>query len=732
MAFDPDAYLQEKEAAPTGEGGFDPDLYLAERGNTPTPKKTGVFETILPGTVRAAKKPNPLFALSPGAAVAVAALGDVASLEQRVFGKLTGQSEIGDPEGGYLKGLRGEMDEATKARVDGVLKSKRIPKFLKKYAVLALEGENFGADVVANFFESPLTSVASVGLAPVAKAAEASPALKRALLRFGSLDHAEEAVARAATPKGQQELAAAAAKENPDVLAREVKGAVEDVREGAQADLDKAILGAVPGKKEPFARGESLYDALKEGKSAAGAKFGKEQNRVLNESGVAQGQIPTRPVGGVQSSPSSILDAQGRPISRPQVRMQNAAQDQVDDVLKEISYDPKKGEYGTIGNRAIGEKAIKLLKRLHTDFASAKTTEDVLTMRRLLDNEMNFGGEGGRRLFVKGSDDDFVMGALRNKLNKVVEDQFGRTIKDPAVAASLSEAWRARNAFYSDVIGTMEDVSKSLPDQKQNYISALEKMDVGKLKKVMQAAQEHPKELGHVAEEIRGGVVDGFLNRAMKDGRIDFKAAKKSWEGIDPELRRAMFSTKQQAQIDFALKKFATEDAKGVAGKKLGSYLSDNEKTVSDKLNNTAQNDKRYVLRELEFLDALQGRTGKESFAYRAKTMSQARQLGMNEKGKLPLVTAEKTGKFLAGLTGGGSAGGGVGYAVAGLPGAVIGQAAGSTAGVISQSPWGIVQLYRALNQLEKISKGAQAPAKAARNISAGKAAVSATRDKED
>ncbi len=723
MAFDPDAYLQEKESAPE----FDPDTYLAERGSAP--QKKGIVETILPGAVHAFKNPNPV---SAGQDIGLAALGDVSSLEQRVFGKLAGRSEVSDPQGGYLKTIREEGDATTKARVDAVLKSEKIPKFLKKYAVLALEGENFGADVMANFLESPVSSAASLGLAPVAKAAEASPALKRALLRFGSLDHAEEAVARAATPGGRQELTAAAATENPDVLAREVKGAVEDVREGSQADLDKAILGAVPGKKEPFARGESLYDALKEGKGAAGAKFQAEQDRTLVKSGVAKAPIPKNELDDLlgRGDQKSFSKATAKAV-KGTAHDYNAAQAQVVDILKEIKYNPRKGEYGVIGNRTIGKEGIAVLKDLANsrEFATAKTTQDVLNLRRLIDNKINFGGEGGRRLFVKGSDDDFVMSSLRDRLNQVVEDQFTRSIKDPAAARSLAEAWRARNAFYSDVIGTMEDVSKALPDQKQNYISALEKMDVGKLKKVMQAAQEHPKELGEVANEIRGGVVDGFLNRAMKDGRIDFQSAKKSWDAIDPELRRAMFSTKQRDQIDFAIKKFAAEDSKGVAGKKLGSYLSENEKTVSDKLANTAQNDKRYVLRELEFLDALQGRTGKDAFAYRAKTMSQARQLGMKEKGKLPLVTAEKTGKFLAGLTGGGSAGGGVGYVVAGLPGAVIGQAAGSTAGVVSQSPWGIVQIYRALNQLEKISKGAQAPAKAARNISAGKAALSATRE---
>ncbi len=731
---DPDfqaGYEYERSLAPADAPLTLADLQGDVQIEAPQAPEKGTAETFFPNTADALEDREP--GIVDDLKVGLGVVGDLASMEQRVFGKLTGVTDFGDPQGGYLKGTRQRVAADNEADVARVMES-NAPDWIKQTLAAGLKVGGFAGEAAINAMESPVSTALTLGTLPIARAAKAAPGLKKAALRFGSLDHAEPAVARAANPAGRVELAEAAARENPDLMAAEVRGAVEDVRTSTQDELDKAILGAAPGRKEPFARGESLYDALKEGKGLAGSKFQAEQDRTLVKSGVARGPIPKNELDDLlgRGDQKSFSKAMNKGV-RGTAHDYNSAQAQVVDILKEIKYNPSKGEYGVIGNRTIGKDGIKVLKEFaeSREFATAKTTQDVLNLRRLVDNKMKFGGEGGRRLFVKGSDDDFVMSALRDRLNQVVEDQFKRTIKDPVLAASLAEAWRARNAFYSDVIGTMEDVSKALPDQKQNYISALEKMDVGKLKKVMQAAQEHPKELGEVANEIRGGVVDGFLNRAMKDGKIDFKAAKKAWDDIDPELRRAMFSTNQRRDIDFALKKFSTDDANGVAGKRLGTYLSENEKTVSDKLANSAQADKRYVLKELEFLDALQGRKGKDSFAYRAKAMSQARQLGMDETGRIPKVSADKTGKFLAGPAGFSSAGAAVGGAIGGPFGAAIGALLGLGGGAVAQSPWGIVQIYRALTKLQEIEGAARKAATVTKRVTAGKAAASATRDDE-
>jgi len=676
--------------------------------------------------------PGAVGAMNPqGVNAQLGALADIASMEQRVFGKLARVSDFGDPAGGYFKGARQRIARDNEADIEGVMGSD-LPDWLKRAAVIGLKTGGFAGEAAMNMAESPISTLATLGTGAVAKTAKSAPGLKKGALRFGSLDHAEEAVARAASPQGRQELAEAAMKESPDVMAAEVRGAVDGVRNTTQAELDNAILGATTGRKEPYARGESLYDALVKGKEIAGTKFQAEQDRLLKGAGVGKGKIPADELDYLygKGDQKSFSKAMNKAI-RGTAHQENAAQRQVTEILKEIQYSPKKG-YGVIGNRVIGKDGISVLKRLHGEFGSAKTTQDVLNLRRLLDNEINFGGKEGRRLFVKGSDDDFVMTSLRNRLNQVVEEQFARVIKDPVKARSMAEAWRARNAFYSDVIGTMEDISKGLPAAKQNYISALEKMDVGNLKKVMQAAQEHPRELGQVAEEIRGGVVDGFLTRAMKDGKIDFKAAKKSWEEIDPELRRAMFTTNQRRDIDFALKKFSADDARGVADKRLGKYLSDDEKTVSDKLGNAANADKRYVIKELEFLDALQGRKGKDSFAYRARAMSQARQLGMDANGKIPLLSGERTGKFIAGPAGASGAGAAVGGAVAGPFGAALGSLLGLGGGAVAQSPWGIVQIYRTLDKLQKIEGPARRANYVTKRAGMAKAAASALRDDEE
>lgn len=699
------------------------DLPFADPVEQPEPKEApvSILKAVFPGTEQALRAdipaPSPNNFMVPGypqheeplsrSLTPLALVGDVASLEQRVFGKLAGVSNVSDIEGGYLKSARLAARKTIDSEIEKVKKSD-LPDFLKKASIIGLKSEDFLKDAILNAVESPISTALTLGTGPVAKAAgEAAPIMRRGVLRFGSLEHAEPAVARAATKEGRQELSHAAATETPDLMAREVRGAVEGVQEGTQKELDNAITGVAPARKEPFDRGESLYDALQKGRQAAGQKFEQGTQEALEKTGVSGAKIPWK-------------------ITKGQT--ENAAQTEAADLLKQIEYDPSKGEFGKIGNRAIGEKGIGFLKKWYDQLKAARTTDDVLTMRRLIDNEINFGGEKNASMFAKGSDDEFVAKALRDRLNNVIEAQFTRKIKDPEAAKAAAEAWRAKNAFYSDVSGALGDVAGAMKDKTQSYITALEGMDYKKLKSVMQAAQENPKELGQVADEIRGGIVDAFVNRSLKDGRIDYKAAKTAWEKIDPELRRVMFSTKQREQIDFALKKFAEQSDAGIAGKELGHYLSSDEKTLSDKLGNVAQDDKRYVLKELEFLDALQGRSGKESFAYRAKAMSQARQLGMNSKGQLPMISGERSGKFLAGSGAGAAAGATIGGAIGGPVGSALGAVGGLTAGSVAQSPWGIVNIYRALTKLEEASKAAAPVGRATAKASATKAAVSATR----
>lgn len=609
-------------------------------------------------------------------ALGMAGLGDLSSYEQRVMGSLFGGTDFSDPEGGYRKATRQEYGNWYDDRIRGI-EEENGRGLLTSAKQFPLKLGRLASTGAVSFTEAPITTIATLGgLVPAALSgargllAKGVPAAKDAALRFGSLKGEMAAVERAATPAGRQELARAARVESPDAMAGEVLQDIRTANTGeqmataaAEARRQQRLDQAVPTAQDPYFRGKQIQASATEGKQTLGRLFQEEQDRVLKETGVANKTLRWKKEKGY-SGLSSTSNGLENPLQRSVV-----------DYLDEIKYDPFKG-YGVVGNRVIEPGAINELKSIYHQVGKARTTQDALEMRRLIDNRINFGGEGNTRLFAKGSDSDFALTSVRDRINGVIEKQFSRAIKDPKEAEALSKAWRANNEHYASVSDTLGEAADKLGGKNaEQYIGAIQSIGVDRLKGVFASAAKHP-ELSAVAKDLKDGYLDNMIHRASKDGHIDFAGMKKLFNAPESQaLNEIMLTPAQRARIQFALNKF--EKTRFPEAKEVGKFFEGGRsdlKTASDQLANISTYDKRFALKELEFLDALNGRFGDKAIAPRALAMSQARRLGMDEAGRLPLLPNIFTGKF----------------GIGGTPGALL------------QSPAGTVFAFRALNALER------------------------------
>lgn len=640
--------------------------------------------------------------------VALAGLGDVASYEQRLQGKIFGGTRMDDPLGGYRKDKRVADDAAFDKRIEAVSADPTINPTVKHFQIRALQAEKLLRNGMTSFEEAPISSVGAIGLNAVRGAGnlvkQAIPSIKNAVLRTANLSEAAPAVERMAAGGASREAIIQGAKDTPDALASEVlqninktNQANTDFANGAnalkQGDLNRGLNAASPrpgGPSPLYEAGKSIESTVKQAKTDLGKIFKSEQDRVLDNSGVSQGKLNW-------SAPTK-----GSLISG--AKLENPAQKEVQNFLSEIKYDPEKG-YGVSGNRVVDQGAIKELQNVYKNLGTARNTRDILDQRRLIDNRMNFGGSENSRLFSKGSDSDWALGQVRDRLNTVVENQFKRQIKDPAQAEALAKAWRANNENFSTVYGTLDETFDKLKNQNpEKYSNSISSIGADKLKKVLATAEQY-KELQPVAQELRSGFMDNLLAKSQKDGRIDFDAFKKNWQDTDSEIKKTMLTPRQIGQINLTLKRYEmTEigDPESV-GKFFEGGKSD-LRTASKQLENIANPDKRHALQELKFLDDLNGLKGPNRLSNRALSMAQAKQLGMDKSGSLPIVSDIRTGKFSAAAGAGFAAGAAMGSHVP-VIGTLIGGVVGGAGGAFAQSPAGVVWMFRALNKLKPSSQ---------------------------
>lgn len=525
----------------------------------------------------------------------------------------------------------------------------------------------------------------------------ASPAIKEAVLRFASLKGEGAAVERAASKEGRRALAEGA-KITPDELAAKLvpeiqaTNAAEKAATGAAEARRQSLLeGAVGTPGDPYARGKAIQTTAQQGKISLGKAFQMEQDRVLKETGVADKSLRWKNRKGIPG--------QGAPSVRQP--LENPIQREVVAYLDEIQYDPFKG-YGTLGNRVVPPGAINELKQIYTLAGKARNTKDALDIRRLIDQRLNFGGEGNTPLFGRGSDEEFAVKTVRDRINGVIEKQFSRAIKNPQQAQDMAAAWRANNAHYSEVAGTLGDVSDQLTGKNaEQFLGKIQSIGADRMKALTETAAKNP-EIAPVVQELKSGYVDNLILKATKDGRIDAAKLRALYSAPEAqEMNKVMISPAQRARFEFALSKF--EKTKFPEAREVGVFFGGGKsdlKTASDVLGNISSYDKRYALKELEFLDMLAGRQGADKLSGKALAMSQARKLGMDEKGGLPILPNIFTGKFASG----------------GAPGALL------------QSPAGAVLAFRALNWI----KGPEINALRSLSQKAAKAAALDAAPKQD
>lgn len=516
---------------------------------------------------------------------------------------------------------------------------------------------------------SPLVGMVR-GLASIPKMLQnASPMLKDAILRFASLKGEGAAIERAASKTGRKELVEAA-KLTPDEMAHSVNkeilgyNASEDAATAQAQSRKQEILDKTVGSpSDPYTKGKSIQETAEKGKLALGKAFQQEQDRVLSETSVSSKPLLWKNRKGF---PGMDMSPDRRPLK-------NSLQNEVLDYLNEIQYDPVKG-YGTAGNSVVQPDAINELKQIYTLTGKARTTKDALDMRRIIDQRLNFGGEGNMPLFGRGSDNELAVKTMRDRINNVIEKQFTRTIKDPAQAKDMAEAWRANNSHYANVANTLGDVSDQLNGKNaEQFLGKIQSIGADRMKALIETASKNP-EIAPVVQELKTGYVDNLILKSTKDGHVDPVALRKLYASPEAqEMNKTMMTPAQRSRFEFALNKFEMTNLP--ENQPVGQYFRQGKdlKYTSDQLGNISNYDKRYALKELEFLDNIAGRQGKEKLGYQALAMSQARKIGMDENGSLPILPNILTGKFATG----------------GAPGALL------------QSPAGAVLAFRILNKFK-------------------------------
>ncbi len=648
-------------------------------------------------------------------AVALAGAGDIGSQVSRTLGKWFGGTQMEDPQGGMRKDKRMADDAAFDEHIARISTDPDMNSFAKHFAIRGLQAEKLLRNGMTGLEEDP-TALIGTGL-DAARGAGALikkmvPGAKDAVLKIASLPHATDAIeAMAGGGAGKAAIQAGAA-ETPDDLAKTVLGSINKTNAGNEAfasqanalkqgDLSSGINAASPRPNGPlpaYDAGKTLEYSVKNAKNNLGDIFKAEQERTLEKSGVADDALNMTPV-------SKAAAIQG-------LETENPAQKKVQGFLSQINYNPAVG-YGVAGNRTIEPKAISALKEVYDQLGTAKTTRDILDQRRLIDNKLHFGGAGDMPLFGKGSDSEWALKQIRNSLNDVVEDQFSRGgagIPNKRTAEAFAKAWRANNENFStvsDALGGVIDETKN--KNAEEYTKAIGSIGTDNLKKVFETAAIH-KELQPVAQELRSGFVDNLISKSTKNGQIDFDAMSKNWQGMEPALKATMMTPQQIKQIDNTLARYsatAVGEPESV-GKFFEGGKSD-LRTASKQLENIASPDKRHALKELQFLDDLNGLKGGDRLSNRAVAMAQAKQLGMSASGAVPVVSDIRTGKFGAAAAAGAAAGAAIGSHVP-VVGTALGGIAGAATGVFAQSPAGAIFATRNLNKLLRLPGASNMP----------------------
>lgn len=450
-----------------------------------------------------------------------------------------------------------------------------------------------------------------------------------------------------------------------------------------QGGMLRARLGAPNSKLSDvsaYDAGKGIETAAKSGMQSAGERFGRGQDEILVNRGIGKKGLQ---FGGPDGN-------------------QTPFEQTVDRYLAEAGVGQGGKNYGVIGNVSIPAGAINEIRSMKGVFQTGLNTRDMLDQLRLVDNRLSFGGDAGGRLFASGSQEDLAMKGLRARLADDLEAQIGRAAgknKNAVVAA-----WGAHREAYHKTAEAFEKIQDGIGAgnvNQETYFNRIKNIGIDDLRKLSAEAKTNP-DLSPTWNELRKGFFDNILASGIKDDGIDYQAIKKTWDAMDDDLKTVMMPTKVISHVDGVLDRTKPIEFKGQGIADNNRMVGRDRQSLIGSLENIGSKAKRSDLEDLKTLDDLLGLEGKDRFSEQAGSFYLGKQLGMTEKGALPLFTGTRNGAKLAGAGIGATLGGVAGASQGGAEGGGVGTGAGMLAGVALQSPAGALAAYKLLNQMRK------------------------------
>lgn len=469
---------------------------------------------------------------------------------------------------------------------------------------------------------------------------------------------------------------------------------------------NKALEDAIsftPEEIRQSDRGINLKEQLSKARDEVGKQFGAKQAEYLGPDVVAT------------------------PLSVNAVGL-NDVQAGITDVLKKAGYNGKAHRMvEKIGNTPLTKGDLDDALEFVNAASEAQNIDHLFTQLRTL-----------RRLHgTKRPDGNFynstMLGEIDGIYQKAIEKQLN-AFSDAPGGKDLVLLWRANNEQFKTANDLLADVEKGLnvtggtPESIYNRIKTV---GVGNLLSVKNLAATRP-ELSGVWPELQGGFKDEIVMRSMgKDGSLDVDKLEKRWrdyDRIDTELKSTLLGAEQVKKIDDAILAYrrSVDEIKNVektrestinalkdraeadtfAARKIpGKMRPDTRETMGADLSGTAAYSRiRNIgsktgqsaesMKTLEVLDAFYG----TDFAKRADDFWNARKLGINDRGVVPTLPLDYTGRSMLGMA--------IAHSLKifnGIP--VVGPLFSTVIGLSGQSPAGAIAVYKTIDKLARLKK---------------------------
>lgn len=497
-------------------------------------------------------------------------------------------------------------------------------------------------------------------------------------------------------------------------VANDEANAIASVNARRQAQMQGEILGAAPGGPiqsvqdiSPYRAGMRVQEAAQGANTRAGQQFGESQSEIL-------GTTPGTKKSGKKTIPSGPnVGQKGLEFGGPNGD-QNAFELAVDSFLADAGVGKGGRQYGVIGNVSVPAGAINEIRSMKETFKTAMNARDMLDQLRLVDNRINFGGAEGGRLFARGSQEDLAIKGLRARLDDALESQIGRAAGK--MKGDVLAAWSAHREAFSNTRKALEKVQDGLGAgtvNQEGYINRIKNIGIDDLKKIAEQAKTDPN-IAPVWQELQKGFYDAVLSKGIVDDGLDFNAMKKAWDSLDDDLKLTMLPYQIAGHVDDVLSRTKPIDFKGQTLAETNRMAGKDRQALIGSIENIGSKAKRTDLEDLEKLDDLLGLKGQDRVSEQAKSFYLGKQLGMTDKGKLPMFTGSRTGAKWAGAGIGAAIGGATGGSQGG-EGVAVGTPLGIIAGIALQSPAGALAAYKMLNKIR--SAGVQGERNIARPL---------------